>query len=115
MNDEMKRMKRLLDVATLVAEKALAPVSKLQQAANETQGRIDQIAEHRARLMQYPTDPVQAALMAQQAERLRQQQARVLGELARQRAALETSKAAARTALGRKDVLEQIITKKAAK
>ena len=102
---------RLVDLARLaemMSDRALAPVAALRAeiaAANEARGAL---ARRRAALARDTADPVLAALMARQAERLRRQEADTLSELARLQAELERAKAAARPAYGRKLALERL-------
>ncbi|WP_224816454.1 hypothetical protein [Hasllibacter sp. MH4015] len=107
------RLDRLHQVSGILADRALAPVEKAAVDMHAIEQRVEALAHHRAALMRSASDPTLAGSMLAQAERLRQQQARALEELARARVALEQARQAAAKAVGRNRVLEKLIEKRA--
>jgi hypothetical protein len=102
------RLNDLARIATLLSDRALAPVAAAQARVEAKRTEVAGLATHRRALDTDGADPVQAAFLAQQARRLRRRQASALSELARLEAELEIAKAAARAAYGRKLVLDRL-------
>lgn len=107
-----RRDRRLADLAALAAmmsERALAPVALAQARIVAGRSEVEALAQARTQLGADAADPVQAALMARQADRLRHRQVAALSDLARLQAEVEIAKAAARPAFGRKQVLDRLL------
>ncbi|GAB5448929.1 hypothetical protein [Gymnodinialimonas sp.] len=100
-----KRLKRLQDIAGLLADHALQPVVAATAKVHRIEARISEIASHRAKLMASTDDPSIAGTMLGQSERLRVKQANALTELAAARVALEKARRAAARAVGRDQAL----------
>nr|WP_025311563.1 hypothetical protein [Roseibacterium elongatum] len=109
------RLEQLCAVSRLLADCAQAPVTAARTARDIIKGRIEAMAAHRRQLMQSATDPVLAATMLAQAERLRQAQAREMMALARAEARLATAQKAAARAVGRKHALAELQRKDVAR
>lgn len=109
------RLAALSQVAALLSDQALAPVAAAQARVAAARGAAEAIARTRAELSADAADPVQAALMARQAERLRQRQAAAMTDLARLQADLEMAKAAARPAFGRMIALDRLLAEQSRK
>lgn len=107
----IEKLKALLRIAGLLADRARSPLASAQNEVSRVQARIDAVAAHRARLSIQTEDPVLAAMLARQGARLRGVQTGINGELASRRATLETAKAAARPAIGRQQVLAALLEK----
>jgi hypothetical protein len=103
------RLAQLARLAGLISDRALAPVAALRAEIAATTAARGALADRRAALARDTTDPVLAALMARQAERLRLREADALSRLARLEAELERAKAAARPAYGRKVALDRLV------
>jgi hypothetical protein len=115
MTGRKDRLAALRQVAALLSDQALAPVAAAQAQVEAARGHAAAIARTRAELSANAADPVQAALMARQAQRLRQRQAAAMTDLARLQANLEMAKAAARPAFGRKIALDRLLTERSRK
>lgn len=98
----------LVRIATLLAERDLVRMRAAQARARAAEARLSAIAERRAALVAGSGDPALAALLARQAEALRQSQNIALGELARCKAEVETAAARARPSAGRRDLLKDL-------
>jgi len=103
------RLAALAAVAALMSDRALAPVATAQARLAAGRRQAEAIAQARAQLTADAADPVQAALMALQAERMRQRQVAAMSDLARLQAEFEIAKAAARPAFGRRVVLARLL------
>ena len=110
MTTRLDKLRDLARIAALLAERALPPVAAARDRVAAQQRRIDDMAARRDALVVDGVDPVLAARLAQQAQRLRLQQATAMSDLARAQAELELAIAAARPALARKAVLERLVT-----
>jgi hypothetical protein len=109
MTDRPDPLEKLARIAGLVADTARQPVLAAQARVGAQQGRIDAMAAHRAALAFDGLDPADAARLAQQAHRLRAQQAAAMSDLANARAALEQARAKARPALARQLVVRRLL------
>lgn len=114
MSNDRNRLQRLQRVAGVLAEQALLPVKKATENVRQLEGRIAEIAHHRAQLATSTADPSIAGAMLDQAERLRKQQMGALTELAAARVTLEKARKAAAKAVGKDQVLGKIADKKQA-
>lgn len=110
MTPRLEKLRALAQIAALLAERALPPVAAARDRVAAQQGRIDDMVAQREALAVDGVDPVLAARLASQAQRLRQQQATAMSDLARAQAELELAISAARPALARKAVLERLVT-----
>lgn len=108
MRQQAHRLADLARIAALAAEHAAAPVARAQARLRVLQRHIDDLAARRAGLSTDGVDPVVAARLARLAQRLRQDQAAALAELARAQADLDMAWQAARPALSRKLVLARL-------
>ena len=95
----------------MLADKALSPVARAGARVRAIEARVETLAAHRKDLMRASDDPSVAGSMLAQAERLRQEQAGAMGQLASARAAYEREKTAAAKAVGRDLVLGKLIEK----
>lgn len=106
---DARRLAELARLAALTSDRALRPVADARQRIDAARAAERAVAAHRAALgAGAGADPVLAALLARQAERLRRRQAAALSGLAMLEAELDEAKAAARPAFGRKLVLERL-------
>lgn len=105
------KMAALASLAGLIADRALAPVTEAQARLAKARARADVLAQARATLSIDASDPLQAALMARQSERMRHRHVAAMSDLARLQAELEIAKEAARPVYGRKLVLERLIAR----
>jgi len=103
------QLQRLCQLSTLLEEQALAPLARAQASIARTDAEIELLAQHQAQLAAQVADPVLAALTARQSVRLRQARTQLLQRLAEQTAELETHKAKARTAVGRRHALQSLL------
>lgn len=115
MSGSNARLADLVRIASLLSDQALGPVAGATALLRDSQARVDDITLHRARLAASTDDPVQAALMARHAERLRRLQMSALSDLANARAGVEIAKANARPAFGRHQVLAALFAASGAK
>lgn len=106
-----KRMAKLRQIASVMADHALAPVAIATAEVRRIEARVADIARHRVKLTSSTGDPSIAGTMLDQAERLRIQQAAALTELAGARVRLETARKAASKAVGRDRALAALIDK----
>jgi len=103
------KLAALCRVAELAADRALLPVAQAQARVAEAKADIAAIRVHRAKVNAECPDPVLAALAARQTNRLRLAQAGAMQRLAERMAILETHKASARPAVGRRHVLQALL------
>ena len=103
------RLSRLSALAALIADREVAEVAAASAVCTEIEHRIAEIARHRGQLAGSAEDPVHAALMGHQSQRLRTVQTEAAERLARAKVDLEMAKAKARPAIGRKAVLEKLL------
>jgi hypothetical protein len=111
MSGRVSRLADLARIAALLAERALPPVAAAQERLATAQALIDDMAARRAGLKLDGADPVLAAQLARQAQRLRVHQTMAMADLARAQAELNVAKAAARPVMARKVVLERLVEK----
>lgn len=111
MTRNVDKMAALATLASLMADRALAPVAKAQAALTAGRAHADALSQARASLASDAADPLQAALMARQSERLRHRHGAAMSELARLQVDLELAMEAARPAYGRKLVLDRMLQK----
>lgn len=109
MRKREEKLAELARIAALLADRGLAPVAAAQARRDARRARIDRLAAQRATLSAGSGEPVLAAALARQAERLRRIQAEAMTDLARHEAELEIAKARARPAFGRKLALERLL------
>ncbi|MBF9042648.1 hypothetical protein HKCCE4037_04880 [Rhodobacterales bacterium HKCCE4037] len=114
MTKDLERLQRLRMITSLLAERALAPVSAAGNAMRQIESRASALGDHRADLLDAGTDPVLAGTMLAQAERLRQLQAAALRDLATARVTFEQEKAKAKRDVGRDLALRKLIEKRTA-
>lgn len=114
MTETDKRLARLRQIASVMADHAMAPVVRAAAEVQHIETRIAGLAAHRAKLSVATGDPSIAGTMLDQAERLRIQQAGALTELAAARVRLETARRAASEAIGRDHALGALADKRAA-
>lgn len=108
MTTQRDRIAILAWLATVMSDRALAPVASAKAQVEAAHDHAKAIAQIRAQICVDADDPVQAALMARQAIGLRHRHAAALSDLARLQARLDHAKAAARPAFGRKIMLERL-------
>ncbi len=113
MDRTLQGLARLKTITALLADKALAPVAKVNQRVRTIENRVERLAQHRQALMSASDDPSLSGTLMVQAERLRMQQAATLQELAKARVAYEQEKTKAARAVGKDLVLAEMIKKKA--
>jgi len=99
----------MASLAAILSDRALQPVAQAQTRLDAAKAEVAAIAQVRASLGCDASDPVQAALMARQGERLRHRQAAAMSEVANRQAKLDINKTAARPAFGRKIALEKLM------
>ena len=108
MSPRHDRLAALAALAGLMSDRAMGPVARAQARLDGARAEVGALAEARARAEVDAADPVQAALMARQAEGVRRRQVAAMTDLARLQAELEIAKAAARPAFGRKLALGRL-------
>jgi hypothetical protein len=106
------KMAALAALAGLVADRALAPVAVAQARLAAARAKAGALAQTRATLATDAADPLQAALMARQSERMRHRHIAAMSDLARLQADLELAKEAARPAYGRKLALDRLLAQR---
>lgn len=111
MSTAEKRLAKLQQIASVVADHALAPVAAASAEVRRIEQRIAEIANHRTKLTASIEDPSIAGTMLDQAERLRIQQAAALTELASAQVRLEVVRKAASKAVGRDQALQALAEK----
>ncbi len=109
-----KRLAKLQQIASVMADHALAPVAAATAVVRQIEARIADLANHRAKLSVATGDPSIAGTMLAQAERLRIQQAAALTELAAARVRLEMARRTASKAVGRDQALGALADKQIA-
>lgn len=107
------RLVQLQRIADASADAALVPVKAAMRDVQRIEGVIAELAHHRESLMRAANDPTIAGPLLAQANRLRQQQAEKLQELARARLELEKRRAAAAKAVGRSQALKAVSDRQA--
>lgn len=105
------RLARLAELARIVADRDLMAVAAAKSRCDATRSEINALAAQRQEMARQTDDPVLAALMGRQAERLRWLQQRKLEELARQESDQAQAATKARPAYGRQLVLQQLAAK----
>ncbi len=112
MSDRDKRLVQLQRIASVIADRALMPVTEARAQTRRIEERIAEIAAHRVRLSSDTSDPAIAGTMLAQAERLRIKQAAALSELAAALVRLDAARKAAAQAVGRDRALSAVIEKR---
>jgi hypothetical protein len=112
MTRKADKLASLAALAGLVADRALLPVAQAEARLARARMRAEALAQARGALASSVTDPLQAALMARQAERLRHSQIAAMSDLARCQVDVELAKDAARPAYGRKLALERLLAQR---
>lgn len=107
--DRRGKLAALKALAALIEERAVAPVAAAQSGVDRARAEVAAIRQARQAAAADAQEPVQAAMMARQAERLRRREAEALSELAARQAVLEIAKAAAAPAIGRRIVLDRLL------
>ncbi|MEM7722206.1 MAG: hypothetical protein AAF376_07505 [Pseudomonadota bacterium] len=103
------KLRMLGRIATLMADRAKLPVAIAQSAVQVAEQDLMRLAAHRKQLLEDVADPLVAAQLFAQGQKLRAVQSQQSAVLAARRADLETAKAIARPAVGRQHVLEKIL------
>lgn len=103
------KLRMLGRIATLMADRAKLPVATAQSAVQAAEQDLARLAAHRKQLLEDVADPLVAAQLFAQGQKLRAVQSQQSAVLAARRADLETAKAIARPAVGRQHVLEKVL------
>jgi hypothetical protein len=115
MTTRQDRLRALAALAAMLEKRAAAPVAAAEARMGRAKAEVTAIRQAREHLAADARDPLQAAMMARQADRLRHRQAEALSELAARQAALEIAKAGARPAVGRRIVLDRLLAERSRK